>query len=101
NLCRVVRQFRIPCVADRINVQHPTPGGVTEQHTNVCPVVCAAFRATRKRAEPVVDFFNSNSGNLSVSKVSTETYEAFFQVANVRRAHPILSLRVEYLCRQL
>src|SRR4029450_3670607 len=101
NLWRIVRQFRARSVQDRIVVDHPAPLCIAEKHANVCPVVCAAFRGTRKRAEPIIQFFHSDSGNLAIAKVSAETRETFFQVVDVCRTHSILALCVQYLSRQL
>jgi hypothetical protein len=64
-------------------------------------VICSAFWGTRKRAKPVVEFFNGDPRNFSFSKVSAETRETFFEIVDVCRAHPIFTLRFQHFFRQI
>src|SRR4029077_8302004 len=71
-----------------------------EHHTNVCPEICPAFWAAFQITQPVVELFDSDSGDWTRPKVCAEFRQTLFQIGNVRRTHPILALRFQHFFRQ-
>jgi hypothetical protein len=88
-------------VQDRIAVEHSAARGVTEQHANIRPVICAAFRRTRKRAKPVVQFFNGDSGDWPCPKVTAKSFQAQLQIGDVFNRASILAFRFQHFFGEL